>query len=66
MLLLHEQIVVPERMAHECSPFLHGLNKMPTVQLKTQYHIVPGICAVAKVMSYRMLARVSSHQTNTI
>ena len=42
-----------ERMTPEGSPYLRGLNKIPTVQLNIQYRMVPPIAAVANVVSRR-------------
>ena len=42
-----------ERMTPECSPFLRGLNKTPTVQLNTQYRMVPEISEVANIVARR-------------
>lgn len=49
-------------MAPECSPFYHMLNKIPTVQLRTQYCMVADICAVPNVVPHRNIrTRILTH-----
>lgn len=48
-----------ELMTLECSPFLHGLDKIPTLQLNTQHRKVCKICVVANVVSlHNILTRI--------
>lgn len=42
-----------KHMTPEFSPFLFTLNKIPTIQLKVQYQMVPEISALADIVSRR-------------
>lgn len=57
-------------MTPECSLYLHGFNKTPTVKLNTQYRMVPDIEDLAnKISQQNVYARIMPHNrvkmTNT-